>query len=68
MEIKAKLVKDGTRLKCRECKIFYPDDGSIIACEKCLRLLKRITVHGLNPKKIIVKPKKVKVIPKTKPK
>ena len=46
-----------TKLKCKNCKLFYPDDGSITECDQCGGELKQITVHGLKPVNIVSQPK-----------
>ena len=46
-----------TKLKCKPCKLFYTDDGSVTKCEKCGGELNRITVHGLKPVNIKSQPK-----------
>ena len=43
-----------TRLKCKPCKLFYKDDGSISKCENCGGDLKRITVHTLKIKSLTI--------------
>jgi len=43
-----------TRLKCKPCKLFYEDDGSVSKCANCGGDLKRITVHALKIKSLTV--------------
>lgn len=43
-----------TKLKCKPCAKFYPDDGSVVVCEKCGRELKRIRVYNVKPESITV--------------
>ena len=56
-----------TKLKCKPCSIFYRDNGTVNSCGVCGGELKRIRVHGINPKSIVqnfsvkLKPKKKEV-------
>ena len=55
-----RVIKVTTKLKCKPCKLFYKDDGSISHCEKCGGDLKQIKVHHIkieNVKVVLKKPK-----------
>lgn len=61
MVIKAKMVKDRTRLKCPDCKAFYIDDGSVAKCLLCSKDLKQITVWNIMPTPLSIGSAKPKV-------
>ena len=46
-----------TKLKCKPCREFYPDDGSYTKCEWCGGDLRRIRVHGIDPEPIAMETK-----------
>ena len=55
IKLEASLVPLKTRLKCKPCGVFYKDDGSISICLNCGKDLKRITVHSLQLKDVVMK-------------
>ena len=49
-----RLEKGKTRLKCKPCRKFYDDDGTVDKCSVCGGELKRITVWDLKPDNVKV--------------
>lgn len=42
------------KLKCKPCRLFFKDTGEVGVCPKCGGDLRRITVHYVNPKNLVI--------------
>ena len=50
-----------TKLKCKPCGLFYPDDDTVYVCDKCGGALRQIKVHNVKIKSLTIHTDTIKI-------